>query len=163
LADHRKRCHIETQSDDQDSEGKISNLDDSAELVKPDDLAFNIRELRIDITNWEYGWGPESTWEKTFNNHLNDAREAGSKAIDKFFLDCDTHVQEGRDILRDLKFVAQVSCNNTPDEIRDLFLQGYDMMIAVTSEVKFFEVKLDEYAPAVPSTKLTNIRSYSSI
>jgi hypothetical protein len=68
---------------------------------------------------------------------------------------------EGREILRDLKFVASVSCNSTYNEIRDLFIQGFEMAIAVTSEVKFFEVKLDEYAPATPMSKLSDIRCYS--
>jgi hypothetical protein len=75
----------------------------------------------------------------------------------------EAHVQEGRDLLRGLKFVAEISCNNTPDEIRDLFLQGYDLVITVTSEVKFCEVKLDEYAPAVPSTQMTNIHHYTGV
>jgi len=44
---------------------------------------------------------------------------------------------QGRDILKDLKFVPLVSGNSMPDEIRDLFLQGYDMVIGVASEVKF--------------------------
>ena len=58
---------------------------------------------------------------------------------------------------------AAVSCNSTPDEIRDLFLQGFDMVTAVTSEVKFFEVKLDEYAPSVPMTKVSDVRYYSGM
>lgn len=70
---------------------------------------------------------------------------------------------QGRDILKDLKFVASVSGNSMPDEIRDLFLQGYDMVIGVASEVKFFEVKLDEYAPATPMTKLSDICHYSGM
>ena len=54
------------------------------------------------------------------------------------------HVQEGRDLLNKLKFLGEVSCNNTPNEIRDLFLQGYDMAIAIALQVKFFEVKLHQ-------------------
>lgn len=48
-------------------------------------------------------------------------------------------------------------------EITDLFMQGYDLVLAITSEVKFFEVKLDEYAPAVPMTKISDVRSYSGL
>jgi hypothetical protein len=133
------------------------------EPSRPGDLSFNIRALRIEVTNWQYPWGSESTWERTFNNCLADAREKGRMVVDRFFLDLEEHAQEGRNLLRELKFVAEVSCNNTPDEIRDLFLQGYDMVITVTSEVKFCEVKLDEYAPAVPSTQMTNIRSHAGV
>lgn len=128
------------------------------------DIAFNMRALRIEVVNWGYDWGPEHHWEKKFNDELSLARSHGGQpAIDHFFTECEQHAQEGRDILHDLKFVAAVSCNSTHDEIRDLFLQGYDMVMAVTSEVKFFEVKLDEYAPSMPLTKISDIRYYTSM
>ncbi|KAI6097337.1 hypothetical protein EDD16DRAFT_1522540 [Pisolithus croceorrhizus] len=37
----------------------------------------------------------------------------------------------------------------------------FDLLEAVLVEVKFFEVKLDEYAPAVPYSKVSNARYYS--
>jgi hypothetical protein len=40
--------------------------------------------------------------------------------------------------------LGEVSCNDTPDEIRDLFIQGYNMEVAIALQVKFFEVKLHE-------------------
>jgi hypothetical protein len=128
------------------------------------DIANNIRVLRIEIANWAYGWGPENLWEKRFNDELCSAREqSGQPTVDQFFTECERHVREGREILYDLKFMAAVSCDSTHDEIRDLFLQGYDMVMAVTSEVKFFEVKLDEFAPLVPMTKQSDIRYYSGM
>jgi hypothetical protein len=155
---------MDSESDSgQSDSGHPSYSDGSAEFNQPQDLSFNIRTLRIKITNWQYPWGSENAWEKAFNDHLSAARDEGRTAIDDFFLDMEARVREGRDILRDLKFVAEVSFNNTPDEIRDLFLQGYEMVMTVASEVKFFEVKLDEYAPAVPLTQTTNIRNYSGL
>ena len=135
----------------------------TAEPQRPSDLAFNIRSLHLDVTNWQYGWAPESAWDKIFHDQLDEALERGQAGINEFFEYCELHVQRGRDILRDLKFAANVSCNNTPDEIRDLFLQGYDMVISVASEVKFFDVKLDEFAAAVSSSKLTDIRDYTGM
>jgi len=127
----------------------------------PNDVAYNLQRLRIDIVNWQYSWGPENLWDLEFNNQLSVSRENGQDAVDAFFRNCEAHTMEGREILRDLKLVASVSCNSTYDEIRDLFIQGFEMAIAVTSEVKFFEVKLDEYAPATPMSKLSDIRRYS--
>jgi hypothetical protein len=129
----------------------------------PNDIAYNLRQLLIQVVNWQYGWGAENLWESEFNNQLSAAREEGQDAIDHFFHNCETRAMQGRDILKDLKFMAAVSCNGTSDEIRDLFLQGYDMVIGVASEVKFFEVKLDEFAPAIPMTKLSDIRHYSGM
>ena len=114
------------------------------------------------MTNWQYEWGPESLWEKTFHDELSAAQEKGRAYVDRLLDKCDDHAYEGRRILSDLKFVAEISCDNTPDEIRDLFLQGYEMVMAVTSEVKFFEVQLDRYAPCVPTTKLSKMRHYFS-
>jgi hypothetical protein len=90
-------------------------------------------------------------------------RKAKMLLVIFFFHNCETHAMQGMDVLKGLKFVAPVPCNSTPDEVRDLFLQGYDMVIGVASEVKFFEVKLDEYAPAIPMTKLSDIRHYSGM
>jgi hypothetical protein len=42
------------------------------------------------------------------------------------------------------KFLGEVSCNNTPNGIRNLFLQRYDMTSAIAWQVKFFEVKLHQ-------------------
>ena len=101
----------------------------------------------------QYDWGPKNPWDLEFNTQLSIVRDDGQRAVDTFFRNCETHTIEGREILRDLKFVASVSCNSTHDEIRDLFIQGFEMAIAVTSEVKFFEVKLDEYAPVTSTSK----------
>lgn len=61
-----------------------------------------------------------------------------------------------------LFFVIPDLCCSTFDEIRDLFLQGHDMVLSVTSEVKFFEVNLDKYCPAVLSTQYFDIWHYTS-
>ena len=82
-------------------------------------------------------------------------------AADKFLTQCQEHASKGREILEDLKYVAAGSCNSTVGEIMDMFLQGYEMVLSVASEVKFFEVKLDSLAPCVPMTKISDIRYYS--
>jgi hypothetical protein len=43
----------------------------------------------------------------------------------------------------------------------DLFDQGFELAVVLTSEVKFFEVKLDEFAPAAPLSSLSDVRKYS--
>jgi hypothetical protein len=129
----------------------------------PNDIAYNLQRLRINIVNWQYDWGPENLWDLEFNSQLSVVQEDGQDAVDKFFRNCESHAMEGREILRDLKFAASASCNCTHDEIRDIFIQGFEMAVAVTSEVKYFEVKLHEYAPATPMSKLSDIRRYSCV
>jgi hypothetical protein len=105
----------------------------------PDDLTYHIQKLRIDFVNWRVDWG-EMNWETEFDKQLHAAQK--SDTVHDFVDGTKQKIREGRDLLYDLKFLGEVSCNNTHDEIRDLFLQGYDMAIAITSQVKFFEVKL---------------------
>ena len=95
-----------------------------------DDIAHNIQAARINFVNWQYGWGSETRWASEFNAQLSIAQKGGQDDVDRFFRACEGHVMAGWEILKDLKFVASVSCNSTPDEIWDLFLQGYEMVIA---------------------------------
>lgn len=107
----------------------------------PDDLTWHIRKLRIVFVNWRMDWG-EPNWEAEFSTQLRIAQEDGG--IDDF-IDRTKHIaREGRNLLDDLKFIGEVSCDNTPDKVRDLFIQGFDMAVAIALQVKFFEVKLYE-------------------
>lgn len=128
-----------------------------------DDISSNIRAARLEFANWTWSWGPESLWGRKFDKALQVAREGDREDLDDFFAECEGHASNGRDILQNIRFAAAGSCNNTMGEITDLFMQGYDMVIAITSEVKFFKVKLDEYAPAVPMTKISDVCSYSGL
>ena len=116
---------------------------------------------RIKCVNWQYGWGSETQWESEFNAQLSIAQEEGQEGVDKFFRACENHVVAGWEILKDLKPAASVLCNSTHDEIRDLFLQGYEMVIATALEVKFFDMKLHQYAPAISRAKISDIHMYS--
>lgn len=61
--------------------------------------------------------------------------------------------------MQDLKSLGQVSEGSTPDDIRDLFFQGFELIMITLSEVKFFETKLDQLAPVMPPTQISSIRS----
>jgi hypothetical protein len=118
----------------------ITDMSTSDELDgPPDDLTYHIQKLQIDFVNWWVDWG-EMNWETEFDAQLGAAQK--SDTVCDFVDGTKRKIREGRDLLYDLKFLGEVSCNNTHDEIRDLFLQGYDMAIAITSQVKFFEIKL---------------------
>ncbi|KAI6111208.1 hypothetical protein F5141DRAFT_1003586 [Pisolithus sp. B1] len=45
----------------------------------------------------------------------------------------------------------------------DTYLQIFDLLEVVLSEAKFFEIKLDKYAPAVPYSLVSNARYYSGM
>ncbi|KII93195.1 hypothetical protein PLICRDRAFT_35380 [Plicaturopsis crispa FD-325 SS-3] len=157
-------------SDGQSDEGRNpfdEGSDGLVTLEEPDDIAHNLRRCRLEMMNWQCNWGSDVTyWEKHFSELLEEARQLGDSEISdgvvNFFQEFEAHVQEGKDILEDLKHVAVCTCDSTPDEIRDLFFQGFEMVMAVCSEVKFFETKLSQYAPAIPLSKVTDYRSYGN-
>jgi hypothetical protein len=147
---------------DQFIERAASSPSTSAEIgsLRAPDRNLNIYSLRLHVANWQVGWGAENLWEREFSTDLRLAREEGRADVDKFFKTCEEHAKAGREILRDLKAVGLVWRIGTPDEMRDIFLQTYEMILAVASEVKFFEIKLDEFAPAVAMTKVSDVRYY---
>lgn len=61
-------------------------------------------------------------------------------------------------ILCDLQLLAHHPPNKGPKQVRGAYIQIYDLLSAALTEVVFFELKLDEYAPAVPFSRLSEVR-----
>ncbi|KAG1871808.1 hypothetical protein DFJ58DRAFT_652397, partial [Suillus subalutaceus] len=120
-----------------------------------------VEDVRIAISDWQFNWGPENMWEKQFNDCLCAQQECNStfRLVDTFFSICEDHVQSGREILSDLRKIAVGYCRNGR-VMKDKFIQIYDMLTVILSEVRFFEVKLDEYAPSIPASRLSSVRYY---
>ncbi|KAI5982468.1 hypothetical protein EDD15DRAFT_2377761 [Pisolithus albus] len=121
-----------------DTESVSTFLHSSAASPTP-----TLPHLRLSIDAWKSDWGPESAWLKKFDESLRKAREKGLASMDRFFKDTARGTQRGRQL--------------------DTFLQIFDLLEVVLAEVKFFEVKLDEYAPAVPYSKVSDARYYSGM
>ncbi|KAH7904944.1 hypothetical protein BJ138DRAFT_1118932 [Hygrophoropsis aurantiaca] len=119
--------------------------------------------LRARIQEWSIKWGPETNWGKRFNDNLQKARNNGRRDIDNFFIEYEDHVREGRTILEELRKVVLTPWKGSQEKAADQFRQVYDLLFAVLSEVRFFEVKLDDFAPAVPMSKESEIRYYTCI
>ncbi|KAG0708407.1 hypothetical protein DFH29DRAFT_870940 [Suillus ampliporus] len=122
----------------------------------------SLSELCASIAEWQTEWGPAATWGKNFHCSLTHAQEKGRRTTDEFFAHCEDHVCKGRAILRDLQLLAHHP-NKGPTQMKDMYIQMYDLMSLVLTEVVFFEVKLEEYAPAVPLSKVSEVRYYHTI
>jgi hypothetical protein len=122
-------------------------------------IAVRIRNVRFRYLNWTYNWGPANLWESQFNKMLQHAREASE--VDEFFDELDEHTANGRDILKELRYTGAGTCVGEYGVFIDLFVQGFDMAVDIASELKFFEVKLDEFAPVVPTTVESKIHYIS--
>ncbi|KAH7905912.1 hypothetical protein BJ138DRAFT_1105592 [Hygrophoropsis aurantiaca] len=146
------------------SESPESSTCPSAPALLPDDFEFlTLPTLRMEVREWQVGWGPESAWEKNFSDDLRGVQEEGAHATDQFLKNCKYHVRKGRMILGWLRSLVQNSKGGSRCNITDRFLQVYDLSVEVLSELKFFEVKLDEYAPVVSSKKISEIRYHNTM
>lgn len=126
-------------------------------------IPINLLEVRLAIDAWHTAWGPEVNWDRNFNTSLRRAQDKGRKATDRFFEDCETHTHEGHSFLKTLRRLAQEAALDNRVRKRgllDLYLQILDLHTLVLSEVKFYEVKLNEYTPTIPLSKISDIRTY---
>lgn len=80
--------------------------------------------------------------------------------MDEFFSDLDDHAKLGRFLLNRLKYAGAGECVGEYGVFIDLFVQGFDMAVEIASEVKFFEVKVDEHAPCLPHNAECQLRRF---
>ncbi|KAG1732781.1 hypothetical protein EDD22DRAFT_852685 [Suillus occidentalis] len=143
-----------------DEQHDASSDDDATYLPRTSNIKLQtIQDLQVSICRWQYDWGPANIWEKTFNEKLWLAQDRGNCAVSRFFDQCEQHTSGGRALLADLKRIAYAPCSNGR-QARDRCIHLYDLVFDVLSEVKFFEVKLDEYVPAVPLSQLSSTQYY---
>lgn len=107
-------------------------------------VAFRLRHIRERNLNWGWNYGPENMWEAEFQLRLGEAQQKGDDAILKFLTSIVSHARKGRYILKALRLVGKGTCDGEYGTMVDLFLQGMALAIEITSEVKFFEVKIEE-------------------
>ena len=130
-----------------------------------DPLPSTLPELRVAIHDWQTEWEPKADWDCNFNLALRRAREKSWGSADRFFRECEAHAHMGRCFICVLRQLVQELCRGrgSRDKLCDIFLQAFDLLVAVVSEIKFFEVKLHEYAPSNPLSKCSDVRMYAVI
>lgn len=140
-------------------------------MAADDSIAVSIRNLRFQYLTWSKCWGPENLWEKKFSDWLEAAKaleiyentddyksDNAEHFLDDFLLEIWDHAKRGRKLINELSFVGAGECEGEYGVFIDLFVQTMDLTVKLVSEVKFFEVKLDEYALVVPQTTCSKIR-----
>ena len=130
-----------------------------------DPLPSTLPELCVAIHDWQMEWEPEADWDRNFNLALRQAREKSWGSADWFFRECEAHAHMGRRFIHALRQLVQELCHGrgSRDKLCDNFLQAFDLLIAVVSKVKFFEVKLHKYVPSNPLSKCSDVWMYAVI
>ena len=162
---HRTRTEIAENSDSDRDQASSGSHWQSTHHDNMDPVPSTLPELRVAIHDWQTEWEPEADWDRNFNLALRRAREKSWGSADQFFKECETHARVGRRFIRALRQLVQELCRSRgpQDKLCDMFLQVFDLLITIVSEVKFFEVKLHEYAPSNPLSKCSDIRMYTVV
>lgn len=99
--------------------------------------------------SWTYtsSWGPETLWTEGFTTESNSARDRGPKAVEQLFTSFEGHTGYGRGMLEELKGVGHMSqcVRDSSWLVRDFFLQSFDLLSCIMSELKFIEIKIEEH------------------
>ncbi|KAI6167584.1 hypothetical protein EDD17DRAFT_1718664 [Pisolithus thermaeus] len=122
-----------------------------------------LEKVRQLIADWKSEWGMESTWPKKFHEQLKYAQGRGRLATDAFFSQCEAHVEDGRRLLWLLRSTTRKGFGGMGRKVADLYEQVFDLLTSVLTELRFFEVKLDDYAPISPLSRVSESRYYFTV
>ncbi|KAI6104653.1 hypothetical protein EDD16DRAFT_1492511, partial [Pisolithus croceorrhizus] len=95
------------------------------------------------ITDWQSEWGTELTRPKKFHEQLKLVQGRG-------WLASEAHVEDRRWLLWLLRSVMHKGFRGIGYKVVDLYEQVFDLLTSLLTELHFFKVKLDEYAPISP-------------
>ncbi|KIK24325.1 hypothetical protein PISMIDRAFT_98784, partial [Pisolithus microcarpus 441] len=122
-----------------------------------------LEKMRQLIADWQSKWGAESTWPKKFYEQLKYAQGRGRHATDTFFLQCEAHVEDGRRLLWLLRSMTHKGFRGMLHRVVDSYKQVFDLLTSLLIELRFFEVKLDEYALISPLSQISKSRYYFTV
>ncbi|KIM58059.1 hypothetical protein SCLCIDRAFT_121331 [Scleroderma citrinum Foug A] len=123
----------------------------------------SLEKVRQLIAVWQSEWGAESTWPKKFHEQLKHAQGSGQRATDSFFSQCADHIEEGRQLLWLLRSITRKGFRGEGCKVLDLYEQVFDLLTSLLTEIWFFEVKLDEYAPVFPLSQISEAHYYFTV
>ncbi|KAI5996961.1 hypothetical protein EDD15DRAFT_2163025, partial [Pisolithus albus] len=122
-----------------------------------------LEKVRQLIADWQSEWGTESTWPKKFHEQLQVAQGRGRLASEAFFSQCEAHIEGGRWLLWLLRSITRKGFRGTGFKVVDSYEQVFDLLTSLLTELRFFEVKLDEYAPISPLSRISEARYYFTV
>ncbi|KAG1877290.1 hypothetical protein F4604DRAFT_1580815 [Suillus subluteus] len=95
------------------------------------------------VNLWKKDWESEVKWNESYGELLSHARHKGGYWMAIFFEECSIHASEGRALLESIREVVHTSCPYCRERLKYDTILLYDLLICVISEIKFFEVKVE--------------------
>ncbi|KAG1893161.1 uncharacterized protein F5891DRAFT_1196791 [Suillus fuscotomentosus] len=95
--------------------------------------------------HWGKGWEWEDTWNVTYKEVLAHAQANGEQETTRFLDDSGKHALEGRMLLDDIRDLVYTNCPCCREQLKHDTILLHDLLVSITSQVKFFEVKVDSF------------------
>jgi hypothetical protein len=92
---------------------------------------------------WQKEWASEETWNESYEETFACAQKKGERETTIFLDECGIHAFEGRVLLDCIRELVHTNCPYCRERLKYDIVLLYDLLVHVTSEVKFFEVKVD--------------------
>ena len=73
------------------------------------------------------------------------------------------HIEEGRRLVWLLRSITRKGFRGVGCRVSDLYEQVFDLLMSLLTELRFFEVKLDKYAPVFPLSRISEARYYFTV
>ncbi|KAG1729475.1 hypothetical protein EDD22DRAFT_853130 [Suillus occidentalis] len=102
-----------------------------------------LQSLEIMVNLWKKDWECEDKWNELYGELLSHARRKGGYWTTIFFEDCSIHASEGRALLESIREVVHTNCPYCRERLKYDTVILYDLLICVISEIKFFEIKVE--------------------
>ncbi|KAG0699333.1 hypothetical protein DFH29DRAFT_1002109 [Suillus ampliporus] len=130
------------------TEDAVLTMDNGAVLTMDNDLPCpcdspTLQTLETLAGLWRKEWGSENVWNEAYNEALGRTQTKGERETTIFLDQCAQHVWEGRTLLDSIRDVVHTSCPYCRERLKYDTILLYDLLVGITAEVKFFEVKLD--------------------
>ncbi|KAG0701649.1 hypothetical protein DFH29DRAFT_1050001 [Suillus ampliporus] len=126
----------------------VLTMDNGAVLTMDNDLPCpcnspTLQTLETLAGLWRKEWASENVWNEAYNEALGRAQTKGERETTIFLNQCTQHAWEGRTLLDSIRDVVHTSCLYCREHLKYDTILLYDLLVDITAEVKFFEVKLD--------------------
>lgn len=106
-----------------------------------------LQTIQTMVGHWGKDWELEDTWNVTYEEVLAHAQANGEQETTRFLDDCAKHALEGRTLLDSIRDLVYTNCLCCREQLKYDTMLLHDLLVSITSQVKFFEVKVDSFCP----------------
>ncbi|KAG1849759.1 hypothetical protein F4604DRAFT_1687347 [Suillus subluteus] len=108
---------------------------------------LTLQTIQTTAGHWRKNWESEDMWNVMYEEVLTHAQAEGEQETTRFLDECAKHAWDGRLLLDSIRELVHTDCLCCREQLKYDTILLYDLLVSITSQVKFFEVKVDSFCP----------------